>query len=217
MLKAPRKRQNFQKATLELKAPRKRQNFQKATLEAILISAPMVRMPNIKAVMTLLMTMVSKLTSPMRPMPITAARMTGILMRKLSLIAFSASNPRMRRAETVRPDLLSPGSAENAWTTPNRTASFIPAVVLVPEDLRAYLCTNPVTIRSTPMIAVIVSVVISSWSRLTSRSGAPKAPVNTVEMTRKVMRVLGSEPLLAPRSLAYCVRCCSRYATSFLK
>lgn len=101
----------------------------------------------------------------------------------------------------VSPDLLRPGKTENACTTPSNNASFIPVVVLAPTDLDAYLCNSPVIIKKTPMIAVMIPTGISSRSRLKRKSGAPIAPVNSVDIMRKVIRAFGSELLLAGSSL----------------
>lgn len=70
-----------------LKAPRKRQNFQKAILPAMRINAPKVKKPNIKAVTAPPTAGALKSIGSRMPNPISAARTTGMLIKKLNLIA----------------------------------------------------------------------------------------------------------------------------------
>jgi hypothetical protein len=84
--------------------------------------------------------------------------MTGIPIRRLSIIAYSELYTLMRSVDTARTDRLKPGNADNTYSTPSRTASFIPVVVFVPKIRCTHLCTNPVIVRKIPMTAINTQV-----------------------------------------------------------
>ena len=139
----------------------------------------------------------SQVTTSIRSSLTIADSTSGMLIRKLILMARCGLYPRKSRGEMINPCRPRTGKAAKAWTTLTMMASLIRAVSLVPENLGVYFCTRLVNIRKSPTTTTIILLGMSSCFRLIKRSEAPIAAARTVEMMRKGIQLIPLDRLTA--------------------